>query len=72
MEEYDWKSLLEAVTAELSKKGSRYPEKWAGNENAPGHAHQVIGIWDSDNGPIAGKPCSWCIAWNSARKALAQ
>lgn len=29
------------------------------------------GIWDDDNGALAGKPCAWCIAWNGAADALA-
>jgi len=66
-----WKSMLEAVIREVAKdKYDRYPKVWSGIENAPGHAHQIKGVWDSDNGSIAGTDCSWCIAWNEARKAL--
>lgn len=39
--------------------------------NAPGHAHAIPGIWDSDNGAKAGKPCAWCKTWNLARAAIA-
>lgn len=28
-----------------------------------GHAHDVPGVWDWDNGDAAGKPCSWCPAY---------
>lgn len=28
--------------------------------NAVGHAHEIPGVWDSDNGSIAGKPCFRC------------
>lgn len=39
--------------------------------NAPGHAHSIPGIWDSDNHPaIAGKTCEWCAHWAEARAAL--
>ncbi len=40
--------------------------------DAPGHSHDVRGIWDSDNGDLAGKPCEWCAAWTSLRDALAE
>lgn len=42
------------------------------NGNAPGHCHQIPGIWDSDNGAKAGKPCAWCAVWNNAHKFLAR
>lgn len=38
--------------------------------NAPGHGHQIPGIWDSDNGDRAGTECAWCKKWNAARAAL--
>jgi hypothetical protein len=34
--------------------------------NAPGHCHEVPGVWDSDNGELAGKPCAWCAVWAKA------
>ena len=59
-----WKPLLEAVMREMPKQEYR--------GNAPGHAHAVPGIWDSDNVPyLAGKPCAWCLAYSTARKLLA-
>lgn len=70
-----WKKLLDAVILEAANNARRYAkfqEVWEKPENAPGHAHQIIGIWDSDNGILAGQPCSWCIAWNAAREALAE
>ena len=39
--------------------------------NAPGHCHDVPGIWDSDNGSRAGKPCKRCALWFEARKEQA-
>jgi len=42
-----------------------------GNGNAPGHAHDVPGVWDSDNGALAGKPCAWCATWNKAKELRA-
>ena len=49
------REILEAVRRELHR----------GNQdgNAPGHVHEVPGIWDSDNGERAGKPCAWCLTW---------
>jgi hypothetical protein len=69
-----WKALLAAVERELTraKHWGKYPERWQGTENAPGHSHSIKGIWDSDNGDIAGTECSWCLAWNAARKALSE
>ncbi len=59
-----WRPVLDAVVRELACKGER-------RGNAPGHAHSIPGVWDSDNGPIAGTPCSWCAAWKIARELLA-
>lgn len=37
--------------------------------NAPGHCHDIPGVWDSDNSSdIAGKPCAWCATWNKAKE----
>lgn len=38
--------------------------------NAPGHGHARPGIWDDDNGELAGKPCAWCALWNRAKASL--
>jgi hypothetical protein len=41
--------------------------------DAPGHMHDVAGVWDRDNTPDkAGKPCEWCAQWNAARATLAK
>lgn len=63
-----WKPVLEAVMREMPKAARYYR---LDDGNAPGHAHKVAGIWDSDNGDLAGKPCAWCLAWNTARAMLA-
>ncbi|MGL4651226.1 MAG: hypothetical protein ACRC1H_17605 [Caldilineaceae bacterium] len=39
--------------------------------NAPGHGHKVPGVWDSDNGKLAGKPCAWCALWAKAKQLRA-
>lgn len=36
--------------------------------NAPGHSHQTPGIWDKDNGALAGTPCRLCDAYTRAVK----
>lgn len=38
--------------------------------NAPGHCHEVPGVWDSDNGKKAGKPCAWCALWAEAKASI--
>lgn len=39
--------------------------------NAPGHGHDIPGVWDSDNGDLAGKPCAWCAVWKKAKELCA-
>ena len=63
-----WRPILDAVMREMPRSVRHYR---LDDGNAPGHAHQVAGIWDSDNGDLAGKPCAWCLAWNTARAMLA-
>jgi hypothetical protein len=42
------------------------------NGNAPGHSHRVAGVWDIDNGELAGKKCSWCELWQEALEIYRQ
>jgi len=49
------KKILEAVRNELGSD--------CDDGNAPGCGHSIPGIWDSDNGARAGKPCAWCLTW---------
>ncbi|WP_338544937.1 ead/Ea22-like family protein [Pseudomonas benzopyrenica] len=45
-----------------------FPHRHKGSDgNGPGHGHRVPGVWDSDNGELAGKPCAWCSIWNAAK-----
>ena len=37
---------------------------------APGHHHDIPGIWDADNVQLAGQPCEWCKAWARIREVL--
>lgn len=55
--------LLSLVVGEIGKRAGS-------NGNAPGHGHSVTGVWDSDNGELAGKPCAWCAIWNEARELV--
>lgn len=48
------RAILEAVQRELDD---------VADGNAPGHGHRIAGIWDEDNGDLAGKPCAWCLTW---------
>ena len=58
-----WQSILEAVMREM-------PHHGRGDGNAPGHGHAIPGIWDKDNGELAGKECAWCKTWSAARAAI--
>lgn len=57
-------SALKALMAELLEQ---LGERDEGDGNAPGHSHDIPGVWDSDNGKLAGKPCAWCAVWNKAK-----
>jgi hypothetical protein len=57
----DWQGVVAAVKREV-------PERFTSHArgNAPGHGHSISGVWDDDNGALAGKECAWCKAWNAA------
>lgn len=38
--------------------------------NAPRHGHTIPGVWDEDNGELAGKPCAWCALWKKGKEML--
>ncbi|MCW0132761.1 hypothetical protein [Burkholderia pseudomallei] len=65
-----FRDLMAAVIRNINH--GEYNRPYRGIENAPGHAHDMPGIWDSDNGAKAGTQCAWCATWNAARGALAQ
>ena len=54
-------AILEAVRREKTKQDFDNPYGVKGN--SPDHKHSVPGIWDSDNGDLAGLPCAWCLTW---------
>lgn len=58
-----WRTIVPRLLAELGERGRS-------DGNAPGHAHRVPGVWDSDNGRLAGKTCAWCAVWHEAKTAL--
>ena len=58
-----YQSLLESVWREIPHREGR-------RGNAPGHGHSVPGVWDCDNGALAGKKCAWCKVWNEAVSAM--
>jgi hypothetical protein len=36
--------------------------------NSPNHGHSVVGVWDSDNGEIAGHGCAECALFELAKR----
>ena len=60
-----WRDLLLAIVTERPKRSRNH------HGDAPGHSHDIVGIWDSDNGVLAGKECAWCKAWREAELYLA-
>ena len=60
-----WRDLLLAIVTERPKRSRNH------HGDAPGHSHYIAGIWDSDNGVLAGKECAWCKAWREAELYLA-
>lgn len=57
------KKLLEDLVQLWSIRGNR-------PFGSPNHCHDVRGIWDSDNGDLAGKPCAECAIYDAARQLL--
>lgn len=63
-DETKWRDLMFAIVTERPRRSRNH------HGDAPGHSHSVAGIWDSDNGVLAGKECAWCKAWREAESAL--
>lgn len=66
------RNQLKAENAELidlmRRVVAEHPRRSHKNDgNGPGHGHAIPGIWDEDNGELAGKPCAWCPIWNAAK-----
>lgn len=45
--------------------------KKRGRPGSPNHSHTIPGIWDSDNGDLAGKPCAECALYDLAVARIA-
>ena len=58
---------LRHLLSRLLEEESMYDR---GDGNAPGHCHEVPGVWDRDNGKKAGKPCAWCALWAEAKATI--
>lgn len=59
-----WRPALDAVVREFDHREE------GRDGNAPGHGHSIPGVWDEDNGPIAGTTCAWCATWKIVRELL--
>ncbi|WP_218166341.1 hypothetical protein, partial [Pseudomonas sp. F1002] len=57
----NWQEVVDAVKRETTERFTH-----ASHGNAPGHCHSISGVWDGDNGALAGKECAWCKTWNAA------
>lgn len=53
-------SVMSAVTSEIPRG------EYIKTGNAPGHCHDIPGVWDQGNGEKSGKVCGWCKVWNAA------
>lgn len=42
-----------------------------GRRGSPNHSHSIPGVWDGDNGELAGKPCAECALYDLAVAKLA-
>ena len=58
----EWREVLIGLVAIAEKKGKR--------QGSPNHCHARPGIWDDDNGVLAGKPCAECAVYDKARALL--
>lgn len=51
----EWREMLEFLISQRGKAG---------------HSHRRPGIWDDDNGVLAGKPCDVCAMYDRARAII--
>ncbi len=66
-------ALAMVATPELLRSLRAIFYKMDRKNGAPGHLHDVPGIWDADNAPgVAGTRCEWCAQWEAARTAIAK
>lgn len=57
------KELLENLIELWDRKSN-------GRPGSPNHGHCVPGVWDSDNGYLAGKECAECAIYEEARRLI--
>jgi hypothetical protein len=63
--------LVEAQREAIREMFAWYEEDRGEDLDAPGHSHQIPGIWDeSDCDELAGKPCEWCAIWRRLKSTL--
>ena len=61
------KAENEALRVVMSAVTSEIPSgKFIQPGNAPGHCHDIPGVWDRGNGERSCKECGWCKVWNAA------
>lgn len=54
-----WENVARLFSIEAKIRGRK-------KDAYPGHSHDVAGIWDSDNGELAGTECAACAAYRAA------
>ena len=57
------REILEGLVAIWARRGDN-------RSGSPNHSHTVHGVWDSDNGALAGKPCAECAIYDAARALI--
>lgn len=63
--------MLEGLLIDLNTVWSKSRYNRSKKYGSPNHAHAIPGVWDSDNGALAGKPCAECAVYDRAREIVA-
>lgn len=63
--------VLEGLLIDLNTVWSKSRYNRSKKYGSPNHAHAIPGVWDSDNGALAGKPCAECAVYDRAREIVA-
>lgn len=72
MSQYASKDDAERLRNLLCKMVDQLERRWKCRDgNAPGHGHSIPGVWDGDNGELAGQKCAWCEVWQEALEVRA-
>ncbi|AKL13306.1 TPA: DUF551 domain-containing protein [Kluyvera intermedia] len=59
------------VSAEFIDTVNQAFKEVGDRKSFPGHSHDIPGVWDSDNGEKANKPCAQCAMWSKLHDMLA-